>query len=186
MNNGKLFVITGPSGTGKGTVLKSVFSKVNNLFFSVSATTREPRAGEKHGVEYLFVSKNEFELMIENKQLLEYARYSDNYYGTPLKPIEANISQGIDVILEIELQGAIQVKHSYPDAVFIFIAPPSMEELEKRLRNRGTEDEAHILMRLERAKDECAASSQFDHIVINDNLDAAVAELSKIITSYRH
>ena len=186
MSKGNLFVITGPSGTGKGTVLKKVFSALDRLFFSVSVTTRKPRAGETHGVEYLFVSKNEFETMIENNELLEYAKYSENYYGTPLKPIEAHIVKGEDVILEIELQGAIQVKNTYPDAVFIFIAPPSMDELEHRLRNRGTEDEAHILMRLARAKEECAAVSKFDHVVVNDELDRAVNELSQIITSYRN
>lgn len=185
MNKGNLFVITGPSGTGKGTVLKKVFDQVDNLFYSVSATTRNPRPGEQHGREYFFVSKEEFEAMIKNCELLEHAKYSENYYGTPLKPIIEKTTNGADVILEIELQGAIQVKKTCPHAIFIFIAPPSMDELERRLRTRGTEDEKHILMRLEKAKEECAAASQFDHIVLNDNLDTAVNELSQLIISYR-
>ena len=185
MNKGKLFVITGPSGTGKGTVLKRVLEDNKELFYSVSATTRAPRPGEEHGREYLFVSKNEFEKMIGAGQLLEYAQYSGNYYGTPLRPIEEKTAAGADAVLEIELQGAVQVKKTCPDAVFIFIAPPSMEVLEQRLRNRGTEDEKHILMRLERAREECAAADRFDHIVVNDDLDTAVKELSQIILSYR-
>ena len=185
MSKGNLFVITGPSGAGKGTVLKHVFAAVGNIFYSISATTRSPRPGEEHGREYYFVSKAEFETMIAEKQLLEYAKYSENYYGTPLHPIIEKTKLGNDVVLEIELQGALQVRKSCPEANFIFIAPPSMEELERRLRSRGTEDEKHILMRLEKAKEECAASSNFDHIVVNDDLDKAVDELSQIILSYR-
>jgi guanylate kinase len=185
MNKGKLFVITGPSGTGKGTVLKRVFADIDNIFYSISATTRAPRPGEEHGREYYFVSKSDFERMIAENQLLEYAQYSGNYYGTPLKPILEKTDLGRDVVLEIELQGALQVRKHCPDAAFIFIAPPSMEELEQRLRGRGTEDEAHIQMRLAKAKEECAAADKFDHIVVNDDLDTAVKELSQVILSYR-
>ena len=185
MNKGKLFVITGPSGTGKGTVLKRVFADIDNIFYSISATTRSPRPGEEHGREYYFVSKSDFEDMIANNKLLEYAAYSGNYYGTPLQPIQEKTEDGKDVVLEIELQGAIQVRKRCPDAAFIFISPPSMEELERRLRSRATEDEAHIQMRLAKAKEECAAADKFDHIVVNDDLDTAVNELSKVILSYR-
>ena len=185
MNKGKLFVITGPSGTGKGTVLKRVFADIDNIFYSISATTRSPRPGEEHGREYYFVSKSDFEDMIANNKLLEYAAYSGNYYGTPLQPIQEKTESGKDVVLEIELQGAIQVRKRCPDAAFIFISPPSMEELEQRLRGRATEDEAHIQMRLAKAKEECAAADKFDHIVVNDDLDTAVNELSKVILSYR-
>ena len=185
MNKGKLFVITGPSGTGKGTVLKRVFADIDNIFYSISAITRAPRPGEEHGREYYFVSVSDFERMIAENQLLEYAQYSGNYYGTPLKPILEKTDLGCDVVLEIELQGALQVRKHCPDAAFIFIAPPSMEELEQRLRGRGTEDEAHIQMRLAKAKEECAAADKFDHIVVNDDLDTAVTELSGVILSYR-
>ena len=147
-NKGTLFVITGPSGAGKGTVLKQVMQSLDQLYFSVSATTRAPREGEVDGVHYHFLTKERFEELIANDRFLEYARYAENYYGTPLDPVEEHLEQGHDVILEIELQGALQVKKRLPKAVLVFIAPPSFEELESRLRGRGTEAEEVILKRL--------------------------------------
>ena len=135
-NKGTLFVITGPSGAGKGTVLKQVMQSLDQLYFSVSATTRAPREGEVDGVHYHFLTKERFEELIANDRFLEYARYAENYYGTPLDPVEEHLEQGPDVILEIELQGALQVKKRLPKAVLVFIAPPSFEELESRLRGR--------------------------------------------------
>lgn len=185
MNKGTLFVITGPSGAGKGTVLGNVLDQLDNIFYSVSATTRSPRPGEVNAVHYYFVSKDEFNKMISNEHLLEYANYAGNYYGTPSEPVDLHLNNGEDVILEIELQGAIQIKERRPDAVFIFIAPPSLKELENRLRGRGTEDEEHVRMRLEKAKLECAAAENFNHIIVNDKVDNAVENMKNIILSYR-
>lgn len=185
MNKGTLFVITGPSGAGKGTVLGKVLSQIDKVFYSVSATTRAPRPGEIDKVHYFFVSKSDFDKMIERNLLLEYASYAGNFYGTPTQPVDLHLENGEDVILEIELQGAMQIKERRPDAAFIFIAPPSLEELEERLRGRGTEDEEHVKMRLEKARLECAAVDKFDHIVINDDLEVAVNEMKNIILSYR-
>lgn len=185
MSKGTLFVVTGPSGAGKGTVLGKVLKQIDKVYYSVSATTRESRPGEIDGVHYYFVSKDGFQEMIDNKQLLEYASYAGNYYGTPTQPVDFHLNSGEDVILEIELQGAMQIKDRRKDAIFIFIAPPSLEELESRLRGRGTEDEEHVIMRLEKAKLECAAAKEFNHIVVNDVVDAAVEKMIKIILSYR-
>ncbi len=186
MNKGTLFVVTGPSGAGKGTVLGRLLKETDNIFFSVSATTRAPREGEQEGVNYYYVTKEQFESMIEKKQLLEYTIYAGNYYGTPKAPVYSRTRRGEDVVLEIELQGAMNIKKKCKNAVFIFLAPPSMEELERRLRLRGTEDEEHIMMRLKRAKEECAASEMFDHIVVNDQLDAAVNEMKSIVMDIRN
>lgn len=185
MNKGTLFVITGPSGAGKGTVLSKVINHLDNVFYSVSATTRAPRPGEVDKVHYFFISKEKFDDMIAKDKLLEYAAYAGNYYGTPADPVDIHIDNGDDVILEIELQGAMQIKQRRPDATFIFIAPPSLEELEGRLRGRGTEDEEHVKMRLDKARIECAAADQFTHIIVNDVVDRAVDELKQIILSYR-
>ena len=185
MNKGTLFVITGPSGAGKGTVLSKVLTQMDKVFYSVSATTRAPRPGEIDKVHYYFVSKDEFDGMIEKDLLLEYAGYAGNFYGTPSKPVDTHLNNGEDVLLEIELQGAMQIKERRPDAIFIFIAPPSLEELEERLRGRGTEDEEHVKMRLEKARLECAAAEMFNHIVVNDIVERAVEEIKEIILSYR-
>jgi len=186
MNKGTLFVFTGPSGTGKGTVLAKVLPRLEKMHYSVSATTRAPREGEIEGKSYYFISLDEFHRMIAENKLLEYACFAGNYYGTPSEPIDRNLNAGNDVILEIELQGALQIKKIRDDAVFIFMAPPSMEELEKRLRNRGTEDEEHLQMRLAKAREECAAEDQFDHVIINDIVDRVSDELYNIILSYRN
>lgn len=182
---GTLFVITGPSGAGKGTVLKQVIQSLEGLYFSVSATTRKPREGEVDGVHYHFLTKERFEELIEKDRFLEYARYAENYYGTPLDPVEEHLEQGHDVILEIELQGALQVKRRLPKAVLVFIAPPSFEELENRLRGRGTETEEVIRKRLAIARQECANMDEFRFIVVNDKVEDAADRLRAIILSCR-
>lgn len=184
-NKGTLFVITGPSGAGKGTVLKQVMQSLDQLYFSVSATTRAPREGEVDGVHYHFLTKERFEELIANDRFLEYARYAENYYGTPLDPVEEHLEQGHDVILEIELQGALQVKKRLPKAVLVFIAPPSFEELESRLRGRGTEAEEVILKRLSIARQECANMDEFRYIVVNDEVESAADRLRAIMLSHR-
>ena len=184
-NKGTLFVITGPSGAGKGTVLKQVMQSLDQLYFSVSATTRAPREGEVDGVHYHFLTKERFEELIANDRFLEYARYAENYYGTPLDPVEEHLEQGHDVILEIELQGALQVKKRLPKAVLVFIAPPSFEELESRLRGRGTEAEEVILKRLTIARQECANMDEFRYIVVNDEVESAADRLRAIMLSHR-
>lgn len=185
MNKGSLFVITGPSGAGKGTVLKAVIKSLDRLYFSVSATTRKPREGEVDGVHYHFMTKERFEELIEADRFLEYARYAENYYGTPLDPVLEQLEQGNDVILEIELQGALQVKQRMPQAVLVFIAPPSFEELEDRLRGRGTESEEVILQRLTIARQECANMDRFHYVVVNDEVADAADRLRAVILSRR-
>ena len=182
---GSLFVITGPSGAGKGTVLKEVIRSLEGLYFSVSATTRNPREGEMDGVHYHFMTRERFEELIANDRFLEYAQYNGNYYGTPLDPVEEQLAQGRDVILEIELQGALQVKKRLPWAQTVFIAPPSFEELERRLRGRGTETEEVIRNRLAIARQECANMDEFRFIVVNDEVDAAADRLRAIMLSCR-
>lgn len=181
MNNGRLFVISGSSGAGKSTLIKALLEKVDKLHFSVSATTRRPRPGEEEGVNYLFVSKAEFEEMIINSELLEYAEYAGNYYGTPVKKVIESMAAGVDVILDIEVQGTEQVKGRMPDAVTIFLMPPNFDELERRLRLRGTDSDEKIVCRLDLAKREFAEAGKYDYIVINDNLENAVNEISSII-----
>ena len=185
MNKGTLFVITGPSGAGKGTVLKKVFNDTEGLAYSVSATTRSPREGETDGVNYYFVSKTDFKKMIAENKLLEYTQYAGNYYGTPKEAVLKSIESGKDILLEIELEGARNVKKSCPECVLIFLSPPSLTELESRLRSRGTETESQIQMRLKKAKEECSASSDFDYIVINDFVDKAAIKIEKIIKDKR-
>lgn len=185
MNKGSLFVITGPSGTGKGTVLKEVIKSLDRLYFSVSATTRKPREGEVDGVHYHFLTKERFEELIAGDRFLEYARYAENYYGTPLDPVLEQLEQGNDVLLEIEVQGALQVKARMPQAVLVFIAPPSFAELEDRLRGRGTETEEVILRRLAIARQECDNMDQFHYVVVNDEVSDAADRLRSVIVSRR-
>ena len=180
---GTLFVVTGPSGAGKGTVLKEVTSRMDHLYFSVSATTRAPRAGEADGVHYHFLDRAGFEDLIRRDRLLEYAEYVGNYYGTPLDPVTEHLSAGDDVLLEIEVQGALKVKEKRPDAALIFIAPPSWEELERRLTGRGTNTPEDIQSRLLRAKVEFQTADTYDYFVINDSVENAVRELDAIITA---
>lgn len=180
---GKLFIVSGPSGSGKSTVLGEVFKRRDRLYFSVSATTRGPRPGERDGVEYYFIDQSRFDEMVENDEFLEHARYAKCSYGTPRKPVEEKLNAGIDVILDIEVQGAGQVKARMPEAVSVFIAPPSLEELERRLRSRGTETEERIALRLETAKSELREAEKYDHVVVNDDYVRAAGELLDIINN---
>lgn len=182
---GSLFIITGPSGAGKGSVLSRVLPSLENVFLSVSATTREPRPGEEDGVNYYFISRERFDEMVERGELLEHAEYVGNCYGTPEGPVNRRLEDGQDVILEIEVQGALIVKEKRPDAVLVFIVPPSFDILERRLRNRGTEAEEVVEKRLQKARAECAHMGDYDFIVVNDLLDDAVRDLSAIITAER-
>lgn len=177
----KLFVISGSSGVGKGTVLKGFLNKNPNFMLSISCTTRTPRTGEKDGVNYFFLSKEEFQNCIDNDKFLEWAEFAGNRYGTKKKYINQCLDEGKDIILEIDTQGALQVKKQMPEAVLIFICPPSIETLENRLRGRHTEDEATIQKRLHEVKTELERSEKFDYKVINDDLEKAIAELEKVI-----
>ena len=180
-NKAKLIIFTGPSGVGKGTMLADFFKRVDNkIVYSISNTTRSPRDGEINGMHYFFISKEEFEQMINQNQFLEYACYSGNYYGTNKKFVEEKISEGKSVLLEIELQGALQVMEKCPEAVTIFIKPPSFEELEKRLRGRHTESEEAIAKRLVAAKEELNNANKFHYVIENDIVDKAVDKLIEI------
>ena len=181
-NKGLLIVISGPSGVGKGTVRKALFERQgHDLTYSISMTTRAPREGEVNGEDYYFVTKEEFEHQIAIGNLLEYAKFVGNYYGTPYDKVEEQLEKGNEVVLEIEVQGAIQVKAKKPDAVFIFIAPPSYEALEQRLRRRGTESEEIIKERLDKAHREIEQAPAYDYIVINDDVDNAADRIMAII-----
>lgn len=181
MSRGKLVVYTGYSGVGKGTIMKRLRELDNSVKLSVSCTTRQPRSGETNGVEYFFVSKDEFEKLIEQDGFLEYARYCDNYYGTPEKAVDEMLDKGYNVFLEIEVQGGMQVMKKRPDCVSIFIAPPSLEELERRLRDRGTEDEETILKRLSAVEEEKKYQKFYTHTVLNDEVERAADEILSII-----
>ena len=182
-DKGLLLVISGFSGAGKGTVVKRLLEQHNDYALSISATTRLPREGEQDGREYFFKSKEEFEKMIEASELIEYARYVDNYYGTPKAYVEEQLKEGKNVILEIEIQGALNIKSIFPDAVLLFIMPPSAKELERRLVGRGTEDEATIRARLSRASEEAQGVENYNYIVINDDVDACVETIDSIVKS---
>ena len=180
---GLLIVLSGPSGAGKSTVVKKLMQKRGNIHFSVSYTTRAPRNEDIDGVTYNFVDRAEFERMIDNNEFLEYAEYSGNYYGTSLKVIEEKQAAGIDVLLDIEVQGAANVRSKCPDAVLVFTVPPSYQELERRLRGRNTDDEQTICKRLARALEEVREINMYDYLVINDQVDNAVAELDAIMSA---
>lgn len=182
---GTLYIVTAPSGTGKGTLLKRVLAADSHLFLSISATTRTPRMGEQDGVHYYFLSQNEFERRVQAGEFLEHASYVGNWYGTLEAPVQEQLARGNDVILEIEVQGAMAVHKKRPDAVLIFLAPPSFEELERRLNARGTENAQNLRARLETAHSELTQAEKFDYIVINDSLDQAVRELSSIFIAER-
>lgn len=178
---GVLFVISGPSGVGKGTVNKRLFEEFGNaVAFSVSATTRGPREGEVDGREYFFISRQEFEKRVANNEFLEHAEYAGNCYGTPRDYVLSLLQRGVSVILEIDVQGAMQVKRRMPESVSVFILPPSFEELEHRLRGRGTETPEKIERRLAAAKAEMARAPEYDYQIVNDDLDAAYARLREI------
>ena len=178
---GKLVVVSAPSGTGKGTVINKLLKERPEFAFSVSATTRNPRPGEKDGLEYHFLTHQRFRDMISNNEFLEYAEYVGEFYGTPDKPIRDNLDSGKIIILDIEVQGAKQVMQKKPDAITIFIVPPNMEELENRLRGRGTDSEEKLAARLKRAAAELEEQSHYDYIVVNDNVSRTVSEILSII-----
>ncbi|MDY2794438.1 guanylate kinase [Peptostreptococcus porci] len=180
---GLLIVISGPSGAGKGTICKKLVEKHEKINLSVSATTRKPREGEIEGVSYYYKSKSEFENMIDNDEFLEFAKIYENYYGTPKKTIFDEISKGNDVILEIEMQGAMQVKKSYPESVFVFILPPSLSELKSRIVGRGTETNAQIEMRFNSAYNEIKLVGEYDYFVFNNVVEKSVEDIEKIIMS---
>lgn len=182
-DKGILFVLSGPSGVGKGTVRKEIFNRENDLKYSISATTRDIRQGEKHGVDYFFKTKEEFQQLIAENKLLEYASYVDNYYGTPRDYVEEMLAQGHDVFLEIEVQGALQVKQNFPEGVFIFLLPPSLEELKNRIVSRGTETDELVRNRLSEAKKEIKMMNNYDYAVLNDDVNRAVEGVQSIITS---
>lgn len=172
--DGKLIVLTGPSGVGKGTLVRALLQRHPELYLSVSVTTRAPRPGEISGKHYYFVSRSEFERMVTQGELLEWAEFAGNYYGTPRKPLAEQIARGMRILLEIELEGARQIRETFPLALRIFILPPSLQELEHRLRDRGQDSEAAITQRLRRAQEEVDAASEFDIQIINDNLETAL------------
>ena len=179
---GILIVVSGFSGSGKGTLMKELLTRYPDTYaLSISATTRSPREGEVDGREYFFVSKDEFEKMIAKGELIEYAKYVENYYGTPRDYVEKKLDEGKDVILEIEIQGALNVKKMFPDTLLLFVTPPSAEELKKRLVGRGTETMDVIESRMDRACEEAEGMENYDYLIVNDSLDRCVEEIHSII-----
>ena len=181
MKTGRLFVLSGPSGVGKGTLRENALNDAPNLKYSISCTTRKPRDGETDGVEYRFISREKFREDISQGLFLEYAHVHEDYYGTLKADVVRELEAGHDVLLEIDVQGALQVREKMPDAVLIFVAPPSIEVLERRLRGRGTEAQESLNVRLENALKELALKDEYDHIIVNDDLHSACEELRKII-----
>ena len=178
---GILIVVSGFSGAGKGTVMKEIMGRYGNYALSISATTRKPRPGEEEGREYFFKTVEEFEKMIAKDQLIEYARYVDNYYGTPRAYVEAQLEAGKDVILEIEIQGALKVKEKFPETLLLFVTPPPAKELRSRLKGRGTETEDVIDFRMNRAKEVAEGMNRYDYLFVNDVLEACVEQVHRII-----
>ncbi|MCI5649788.1 MAG: guanylate kinase [Fusicatenibacter sp.] len=183
MSKGILTVVSGFSGAGKGTLMKRLMSDYDNYALSVSVTTRNPRPGEEEGKDYFFRTQEEFDRMVEEDAFIEYARYVKHSYGTPKAYVEQQLSAGKDVILEIEIQGALQVKKKRPDALLVFITPPSVEELERRLRGRGTETEEVIAGRMRQAVGESEGMEKYDYILVNDDLDICVKQMHETICS---
>ncbi len=180
MSKGRLIVFSAPSGCGKGTMLREIL-RDENFYISVSATTREPREGEVDGVDYHFISREEFQNLIDNNGMLEYAEYCDNLYGTPVKEVREQLDKGRNVILEIEVKGAMKIRKLCPEALFIFVVPPSLKELDRRLRKRGTETEEVIIQRVERAAEEIPYAVKYDYIIVNDGLEEAVEDFRSIV-----
>ncbi len=185
LDQGLVVVVSGPSGVGKGSVHAGLHGLLEGLEVSVSMTTRAPRPGERDGVAYHFVDDAAFDRMVAADALVEWAEYAGNRYGTPREPLEAAVAAGRTVLLEIEVQGALQIRSRMPEALLIFLAPPAFDELERRLRDRGTEDEATIQARLEVARSEMGAQDAFDHIVVNDDLDRATSDVARLIDRAR-
>ncbi len=181
MGNGRLIVLTGPSGVGKGTLLRSLLKRHPELCLSISATTRSPRLNEVDGCDYYFVTRDAFQEMVDQSELLEWAEFAGNYYGTPRRPVEHSIQQDKWVVLEIELEGARQIRQTFPSALRIFVLPPSLETLERRLRGRGQDSEEAIARRLIRAKAEIDAANEFDVQVINDDLELALSKIESAV-----
>jgi guanylate kinase len=178
---GLLIVLSGPSGAGKGTICKALMEKEKDLKLSISATTRPPRSGEIEGKNYFFKTEEEFEKMIENDSFLEWAKVYDHYYGTPKDFVLKNLDEGNDVVLEIDIQGALKIKEKFPEGIFIFILPPSMEELKNRIKKRGTETEEEIIKRFKSAYEELNYVSRYNYVVINDSIEEAVEKIRAII-----
>lgn len=185
MNKGKVIVVSGPSGVGKGTVVKELIGSNKDCALSISATTRSPREGEAHGVNYFFITKEEFTQKINNNEMLEYAEYCSNFYGTPKDYVLKSVEQGKNIILEIEVQGALNVKKIIPEAVTVFVMPPSLQELEDRLRGRGTETDEVVGQRLKTAISEIKQAPQYDYIVVNNTVMQCVADIVSIIIAER-
>ncbi|MEA4896571.1 MAG: guanylate kinase [Oscillospiraceae bacterium] len=180
---GKLIVVSGPSGAGKSTVISRVMEQEKNIVFSVSATTRKPREGERDGIDYFFVDTDSFKKMIAEGELLEYAQYVENYYGTPKAPVRNNLEKGLSVLFDIEVQGAMQIKKICPDAILVFVIPSDFSQIERRLHTRGTDSEEKIRQRIETAKYEYSMAMNYDYIVLNDDPDMAANEIISIITA---
>ena len=180
-NQKKLIILTGPSGVGKGTIIKEILGKEKKFWLSISATTRDPREGEKNGENYYFLNQDKFKEMIERNLFLEWAQFAGNYYGTPLSSVNEKIKKGFTVLLEIEVEGAKQIKEKFPNSLSIFLLPPNKAELERRIRNRGTEKEESIIKRLSRASYEISASNQFDFALTNHDVNETAKRIIKMI-----
>ena len=183
-SRGRLFVVSGPSGAGKGTIIRAALERRPDILFSISATTRGPRPGERDGVDYHFISEARFRAMIEAGEFLEWAEVYGALYGTPRAPVEEALEQGQDVLLELDIQGAIAVKDAIPEAVLVFVEPPSMEALADRLRARGTEDADALARRIEAAYEEVKTGRRYDHIIVNDQVEKAVGEFLRILEGH--